>query len=92
MTGYIVECRSGCTCCSYQNHACGPFSTRAVAESAMEEFYAKSKVASQFAPNGRYRVDEYEVEVLTDGRLILDNCVFAGWADAEPWEPIQNWR
>lgn len=78
---YVIGARTGCTCCSDQNHYRGLFKTREEAEKRKSYYLAKDSkywpLASQYAPRGRYSVSEFEVEVLPDGRFIVDTRVLA---------------
>ena len=79
--GYVVYCTTGCSCCSSENHYRGPFSTREAAEAASDG-YSKDKVlASQYARNGQYDIEVHDAEILPDGRVIIDDTVFAGWTE-----------
>lgn len=79
--GYIVECSTGCTCCSNENHLRGPFSSREVAEAACVQYHNMAILASQYARNGNYYVREYDAESLPDGRIIVGSIVFPQWKD-----------
>ena len=90
MKAYMIHCSTGCTCCSNENHYCGPFSSREIAEGFKARFHATKRLASQYAPNGHYKVEEYDTEVLPDGRIIISSRVFPGWADQSGWEEIDS--
>lgn len=92
LKGYVIHCTTGCTCCSSENHFRGPFSTREIAEAKADVYHKEKVLASQYARNGRYRIEEFEAEVLPDGRVIVDNTVFEGWADEGYGDRIEsNW-
>jgi hypothetical protein len=78
---FIIECRTGCSCCAYENHYRGPYSSREVADAVAKRFYDNKLLASQYARNGVYDVQEYDAEILPDGRIIIDNTVFANFMD-----------
>jgi len=83
MEAYFVECRTGCSCCSSENHSRGPFSTKEIAEARVVAYRGMSLLASQFARSGVYVVEECdEIEALPDGRLIIDDHVYRGFVDA----------
>ena len=88
---YIVDCRTGCTCCARENHKRGPYSSREVAERKVEAFRSIPLLASQYAPRGVYDVGEYDAEALADGRLIVGERVFRGWADETDDEISGTW-
>lgn len=78
---FMVHCTTGCSCCSDQNHWCGPFSSMEVAVRWTDIFRDTKHLTSQYAPNGRYTVSAHSVAFLPDGRLIVDDRVFRCWAD-----------
>lgn len=86
---YVVYCSTGCTCCSSDNHYRGPFSSREVAERKCQEYHESKTLASQYARNGRYSIEEHDAEILPDGRVIVDDTVFEGWAD-EGYDYIES--
>jgi hypothetical protein len=76
-TIYLIEARTGCTCCQSQNHYRGPYKTREDAEKRIQ-FYRTSQgekaywpLASQYARRGAYSVTEWTCETLPDGRKII---------------------
>lgn len=71
-TCYLIECRTGCTCCASENHYRGPFSTKEAAEKAKEAYLDMRLLASQYAERGRYTIEEASLELLPDGRMIID--------------------
>jgi hypothetical protein len=72
---YIIECRTGCSCCSDENHYRGFYKTRGDAERRVKAFLAPGSrcypLASQFSRQGSYGVKEVEIEQLPDDRVIL---------------------
>lgn len=90
MLAFIIRCRTGCTCCSHENHETGPYSSREIAEERVARFTKERRLASQYARNGVYEIEEYEAEVLPDGRIIVGSYVFNGWADNESDDPIYH--
>lgn len=85
---FMIHCTTGCSCCREDNHYCGPFSDRDIAKYWAKEFHDKKKLASQYAPNGCYDISEHDAEILPDGRLIIGNTVFPGWADENGWNDM----
>lgn len=80
--GFIIYCSTGCSCCSNENHYRGPFRTRTTAESRAAVYHSSRLLASQYAKNGRYEILEVEIEILADGRVVVDNThVFPGFAE-----------
>jgi len=77
MKAYMIECRTGCTCCSNENHYRGFFRAIKDAERRIKYYLSpESKfwpLASQYASRGRYSVEEVELEDLGDGRHILND-------------------
>ena len=71
-TCYLIECRTGCTCCADENHYRGPFTTREIAQKAAEAYEQIPLLASQFAARGRYTIEEASFEKLPDGRMVIN--------------------
>jgi hypothetical protein len=67
-TVYLIYCSTGCTCCSNENHYYGPYLTESNATSQAEEWAAGhgNPLASQYAENGRYRVEEVTALIFTE--------------------------
>lgn len=85
---FLIHARTGCTCCSNENHYRGPFRTRDDAERRRLYYLDSSKgvnnpLASQYAPRGVYEIVEVEAEELPDGRVILENRIFPALEFAE---------
>ena len=70
---YFVYASTGCSCCNYENHYRGPWRSRDAAEAMIARYHADRLLASQYARNGRYTVEERQAELLPDGRLIVEN-------------------
>ena len=72
---FTILCRTGCTCCSGENHYRGPYKTRGDAERRVAHFLNDKNsfcpVASRYARRGRYTAYESKMEILDDGRAIL---------------------
>lgn len=82
---YMISCRTGCTCCSSENHIRGPFSSMVVAEQAIVQYKKLPLLASQYARTGMYRIEAASYEQLPDGRLIInDDRVSKGFVDSDP--------
>lgn len=79
--GYVIECSTGCSCCSNENHIRGPFSSLEVAYKKVEGYQESRLLASQYAERGRYHVREMDAEVLPDGRVVIANYIASSWAD-----------
>ncbi len=73
---YLIYCSTGCTCCSYENHYRGPYKTMDDARRRIDYFNSPGSkfwpVGSKYAVRGRYEVEEVKIEVLSDGRCIVD--------------------
>ena len=80
MSVFFLYCRTGCTCCSDDNHYRGPYATEEDAKRRAAFFLdpkaVNNPVASQFAPKGRYEISEEDVEYLLDGRAIVARRVY----------------
>lgn len=74
---YAIECRTGCSCCSGDNHYRGPYKTKEDAERRIKFFKTPDSgycpVASQFARRGSYCVEEITIEDIGGNRSILDD-------------------
>lgn len=73
----MIECTTGCSCCHWDNHYRGPFNP-SQAEEAIKVLRETRIVASQYAPNGVYRIEEHDCEILPDGRIVVGDTVFPG--------------
>lgn len=82
MKAFIIDCSTGCSCCSGDNHYRGFYEDKETAERRISYFLSpESKywpVASQFARRGRYGVREVDVELISDNRYILFDEVIHG--------------
>jgi len=72
---FLIECRTGCSCCSYENHYRGPYKTFEDAEKRIKYFQTSDyyPIASQFARRGRYNIKTISVEKIPGERFILDS-------------------
>jgi len=79
MKAYMIECRTGCTCCCDENHYRGFYRTKEDAKHRISYYQLpESKfwpLASQFARRGNYSIEEAEIEDLNDGRYILNDKI-----------------
>jgi hypothetical protein len=78
---YTIRAMTGCSCCHDENHERGFYRTKEDAERRIN-FYLTSSgkelyypLASQFARRGRYSIEDYDVEILPDGRWIIEKHV-----------------
>ena len=78
---FIVECRTGCSCCSDENHYVGPFFSRAAIESWIANAKTIPYIASQYSKQGVYHIDEITAECLPDGLLLIRDRVFGPFDD-----------
>jgi hypothetical protein len=81
---FIIECRTGCSCCSGENHYRGPFKTREEAERKIANYKERRLLSSQYSERGNYSIEESDAEILPDGRIIIDDFVCAGFAEDNP--------
>lgn len=80
---WVIECRTGCTCCSDENFTQGPYLTEDQAVEVKQR-YEQGKgnpLASQYAKYGRYAIEKWEIEVLPDGRWIYGGNIFRNTFD-----------
>lgn len=80
---FLIECRTGCFCCSNENHYRGPFSSREVAEARVVKYRELRVLASQYSSRGNYHIEEYDGEQLPDGRIIFGSYVAPKFMDDE---------
>lgn len=86
MKAYFVYCSTGCTCCNYENHFRGPFSSLDITKKKIKEYRECRILSSQYSANGNYsikEVSETEIEQLPDGRLIIENRVYSSFKDSD---------
>lgn len=83
MKSYIIHCSTGCSCCNEENHYRGPYKAQKDAEDAKAGFQLNKLLASQYAPEGRYSIEEHEAEELPDGRIIIGRRIFPNWLGEE---------
>jgi len=90
--GYVISCRTGCSCCSSENHDRGPFKMKETADKKIEEYRDGPLLASQYARRGRYSVREVEIETLPDGRIIVGGTlVLKGFAEDTGEEVMEEY-
>jgi hypothetical protein len=73
---FIISCRTGCSCCSYENYHIGPFTEENAKRRLAYLNDGHGLLASQYSKNGHYKIYECDAEILDDGRAIIHNCVF----------------
>jgi hypothetical protein len=73
---YKIDCSTGCSCCSGDNHKRGYYKSKEIAQKRIDYFKSPDSkfwpVASQYSKRGNYHIYEVNVEVLVDGRYIID--------------------
>ena len=62
---WVINCHTGCTCCSNENFTEGPYLTEenAIKTKLGYEAGHGNPLASQYAKYGTYSIDKWEVEV-----------------------------
>lgn len=75
---YLIEARTGCTCCSDENFMEGPYIDKAKADAIVADWNQGkgNPLASQYARYGRNSVREEEAEELSGGRFIIGDTVW----------------
>ena len=72
---FTIHCRTGCTCCSGDNHFRGPYRTNGDALRRVAHFRNPGNkfcpVFSHYAHRGAYTIYEEKMEKLPDGRAII---------------------
>lgn len=73
---YKIECRTGCSCCSYENHYRGLYRTREEASARIARFRRgeDNPVASQYSKYGNYSIEEETLEKISENRIIVGGC------------------
>ena len=78
---FFIACGTGCSCCNHEDHLTGPYRSLKRTREIVESYKASKRLASQYAPQGRYEIGWSKAEVLSDGRIICDDRVFGGFDD-----------
>ena len=75
---WYIDCRTGCTCCAYENFDYGFFLNPEEPQELINKWSKGigNPLASQYAKFGRYYLEETEAEILPDGRWIVEGTVF----------------
>lgn len=76
MKAYMIECRTGCSCCCNENHYRGFYKTEEEVNHRISYFLSPGNfypLASQYAARGRYTAHEVEIEEISKGRFILND-------------------
>lgn len=75
---WYIECRTGCSCCEYENFEQGFYRTGEEAKEQAAQWLAGNgnPLGSQYARNGHYYVRKGTGEILPDGRLIFEASIF----------------
>lgn len=70
---YLIECRTGCSCCASDNHFRGPYRTKEEAQARIDRFKrgVNNPVASQYSKTGNYSIDEFSYEEISGDRMII---------------------
>lgn len=78
LKAYAIEARTGCSCCSHENHVRGFYATKEEAERRIKYYLTEGNffpLNSQYAKRGRYNIIELDIEKLPDGRLIINGDI-----------------
>ncbi len=76
---FVIVCRTGCTCCSNENHIRGIYLTEKEAQSRIDRFRKgiDNPVASQYSKYGNYRIEKRDAEeIIENNRLIISDRIF----------------
>lgn len=78
MKVYKIECRTGCSCCSEENHYRGLYETKEEAQARIDRFKRgiDYPLASQYSIYGNYTLEEFDAEEINGNRLIIENKVY----------------
>lgn len=71
---WYIACSTGCSCCAYENFDEGFYDNPEEPQAIIDKWLKGdgNPLASQYAKYGRYQLCEVEVEILPDGRWIVD--------------------
>lgn len=78
---FFIQCETGCSCCSQENHITGPYRSLKYAQRLILEYISAKRLASQYSKTGRYTILWEEAEILPDGRIIIEDRIFGGFSD-----------
>jgi len=70
---YVIECRTGCSCCAYENHFRGLYLSREEAQARIDRFRKgiDTPVGSQYSKYGQYTIEEKDCEEISGDRIIV---------------------
>lgn len=76
---FVIVASTGCTCCSDKDHLRGPYKNKSDAERRIKYYHAENSkfwpLASQYARRGSYSINEISFELISKGRIILDDRI-----------------
>jgi len=87
---FLVEAKTGCSCCSDDNHYRGPYKSEEEAKRRIEYYKSPDSkywpLASQYSKRGNYSVHEIEAEEISNSRIIIEDRVhaFNGFIEVNP--------
>lgn len=73
--GFIILGSTGCSCCRCDNFVQGIFDNEEDAKATVEHHRRNKTVASQYSKTGNYTIKPVEYELISDGRVILEDRV-----------------
>lgn len=76
--GFIIDAKTGCTCCRSENFVDGVYDTLDEAKAAKALHLEKKSLSSQYAERGIYGIRAITYDELADGRVIIGESVLDG--------------
>jgi len=97
ISGYLIEARTGCSCCSSENHYRGLYRSQEDAERRVAYYRHPDSqfwpLGSQYARRGRYSVQGVQLEPISKGRYILDDDLVLdslNWIEVKEDGSVEN--
>lgn len=90
---WYIECCTGCSCCASDNFDWGFYDNPEDPQKLIDRWRQGdgNPLCSQYAPYGRYYLNEVEVEVLPDGRWIVDGSTVFTVDEVEDFPGVIYW-
>lgn len=75
-TAYIIVGSTGCSCCSNENFAEGPYFDPDDAERSINHYRSYKRLASQYADRGHWRILEYKNARIYGDKILIEDHIF----------------
>jgi len=75
---YLINARTGCSCCASENFTQGPYTDEAEVKEIVANWRKGigNPLASQYSRYGNYSIEEHDAEVISGGRFIIGDDVW----------------